>query len=146
MVLICNCANVASGSNVGKEVKRTLSLITVYCSLWSFDMEQGTKIRYFLFESAINYARPFVCFWRDSPQRARAFSFTRFLDHTQRRATFCRTPLDEWSTHPKDLYLTTSNTHKRKTSMPPVGFESTILAGERPLTYTLHRAATGTGM
>ena len=29
--------------------------------------------------------------------------------------------------------------------MPPVGFETTISAGERPLTYALDRAATGTG-
>ena len=29
--------------------------------------------------------------------------------------------------------------------MPPVGFEPTILAGERPQTYALDRAATGTG-
>ena len=29
--------------------------------------------------------------------------------------------------------------------MPPVGFESTIAAGERPQTYALDRAATGTG-
>jgi hypothetical protein len=29
--------------------------------------------------------------------------------------------------------------------MLPVGFESTISAGERPQTYTLDRAATGTG-
>jgi len=37
----------------------------------------------------------YVCFWRDSPQAARASSFTRFLDHTQRRTTVGRTPLDE---------------------------------------------------
>jgi hypothetical protein len=37
----------------------------------------------------------FVCFWRDSPQWARASSFTRVLGHTQRRTTFGRTPLDE---------------------------------------------------
>ena len=30
--------------------------------------------------------------------------------------------------------------------MPPVGFEPTISAGERPQTYTLERAATGTGI
>ena len=30
--------------------------------------------------------------------------------------------------------------------MPPVGFELTISAGERPRTYTLDRAATGTGV
>ena len=29
--------------------------------------------------------------------------------------------------------------------MPPVGFEPTISAGERPQTYALDRAATGTG-
>ena len=29
--------------------------------------------------------------------------------------------------------------------MAPVGFEPTISAGERPKTYTLDRAATGTG-
>ena len=29
--------------------------------------------------------------------------------------------------------------------MPPVGFEPTIPAGERPQTYALDRAATGTG-
>jgi len=30
--------------------------------------------------------------------------------------------------------------------MPPVGFELTISAGERPQTYALDRAATGTGI
>ena len=30
--------------------------------------------------------------------------------------------------------------------MPPVGFEPTISAGERPQTYALDRAATGTGV
>ena len=35
------------------------------------------------------------CFWRDNPQWATASSRTRFLDHTQRRITLSRTPLDE---------------------------------------------------
>ena len=61
----------------------------------------------------------FVCLWRDSPHRARASSFTRFLDHTQRRSTVGRTPLDEWSARRRDLYLTTHNTHNRQTSIPP---------------------------
>jgi hypothetical protein len=30
-------------------------------------------------------------------------------------------------------------------SMPPVGFEPTIAAGERPMTYVLDRAASGIG-
>jgi len=77
----------------------------------------------------------FSFFWRDRPppQWAMASSFTRFLDHTQRHITVGRTPLDEWSARHRDLYLTTHNTHDRQTSMPPVGFEPTISAGERPL-------------
>ena len=68
------------------------------------------------------------------------------LDHTQRRTTVGRTPLDERSARHRDLYLTTHNTHNRQISMPPVGFEPKISAGERPQTYALDRAATGTGV
>jgi hypothetical protein len=75
-----------------------------------------------------------------------ASSFLRFLDYTQRRTTVGRTPLDEWSARRKDLYPTTHNTHNRQTSMPLVRFETTISAGERPQTYALDRAATGTGL
>jgi len=53
-----------------------------------------------------------------SPSRAKASTFLSFLDPTQRRTTFGRTPLDEWSTRRRDLYLTTHNTHNRQTSMP----------------------------
>jgi hypothetical protein len=70
-----------------------------------------------------------------------ASSFLRFPDHTQRRATVGRSPLDKWSARRRDLYLTTPNTHNRQTSMPTVGFESTISVGERPQTYALDRAA-----
>jgi len=65
--------------------------------------------------------------------------------HTQRRTTVGRTPLDEWLSRRRDLYLTTHNKHARQTSMTPVGFEPTISAGKRPHTYTLDRAAIGTG-
>ena len=71
--------------------------------------------------------------------------FLVFLDHTQRRSIVGRTPLDEWSARRRDLYLTTHDTHNRQISMPPVGFEPTISAGERPQTYALDRVATGTG-
>ena len=84
--------------------------------------------------------------WRCDPTRVMASSYMRFLDHTQRRITVGRTPLDEWSARRRDLYLTTHNTHNRQTSMPQVGFEPTISAGERPQTYALDRAATGTGI
>ena len=88
----------------------------------------------------------FVCFWRNSPQWAMASSFTRFLDHTQRRTIVGRSSLDEWSARRGDLHLTTHNTHNRQTSMPPVGFDPTVSAGERPQTHALDRAATGTGI
>ena len=68
-----------------------------------------------------------------------------FLDHTQRRTTVGRTPLDEWSARRRDLYLTTHNTHNRQTFMPPVRFEPTISAGQRPQTCALDPAATATG-
>ena len=54
-----------------------------------------------------------IFFWRNSPQWARASSFTRFLDHTQRRTTVGRIPLDGWSARRRDLYLTTHNTYDR---------------------------------
>jgi hypothetical protein len=76
--------------------------------------------------------QPIVGFVFYSLYRALASSRTRLLDHTQRRATFGRTPLNEWSVRRRDLYLTTHNTHNRQTSMPRVGFEPTIPAGERP--------------
>jgi len=72
--------------------------------------------------------------WRCDPTRVMASSFLRFMDHTQRRTTVGRTPLDEWSARRRDLYLTTHNTHNRQTSMPPVGFEPTMSAGEWPQT------------
>ena len=50
------------------------------------------------------------------------------------------------SSSQRPLYLRAHNTHSRQTSMPPVGFEPTISAGERPLTYALDRAATGIGL
>ena len=85
-------------------------------------------------------------FWHDSPQWARASSFMRFLDHTQQHTTVGRAPIDEWSAWHRDLYLTTHDTHNKQISMPPVGFEPTISVGERPQTYALDHAATGTGI
>ena len=74
------------------------------------------------------------------PTWVMAFSFL-LVDHTQRHITVDRTPLDEWSFRRRDIYLTT-----QQTSTPPVGFEPTISAGERPKTYALDRAAAGTGI
>ena len=66
--------------------------------------------------------------------------FLMFLDHTKRRTTVGRTPLDEWSARRRNLYLTTHDTHNRHISMPPVGFEPKISAGERPAAAHLLRS------
>ena len=84
--------------------------------------------------------------WCCGPTRAMTSSALRSLDHTQRHSTVGRTPLNEWSTCSRDIYLTTHNSHKGQISMPPAGFEPTILAGERRPIYGLDRAATGIGM
>ena len=66
--------------------------------------------------------------------------FLMFLDHTQWRTTVGRTPLDEWSARRRDLHLTTHDTHNRQISMPLVGFEPKISAGERPQATRLLRS------
>jgi hypothetical protein len=88
----------------------------------------------------------YVCFWCDSPHWSMASSFTRFLDHKQRRTTVGGTFLDEWSARHRDLYLTTHNTYNKQTSMPPVGFTPTVSAGKWLQTYALNRTATGTSL
>ena len=85
----------------------------------------------------------FVC-GATAPSGARASSFPRFLDHTQRRTTFGRTPLDEWLSRRRDLYLTTHNTHNRQTSKSPVGFEPTVPTDNQP--QGLDRVAAGAGI
>ena len=72
----------------------------------------------------MNSSYHFFFRWRCGPTRARASSFLRFLDHTQRRIIFRGTPLDEWSARRRDLYLTTHNTHNRQISMPPGGIRT----------------------
>ena len=69
-----------------------------------------------------------------------------FLDHTKRRTTVGRIPLDERSARRRDLYLTTHDTHDRQISMPPVGFEPTISSGERPVTAHLMDTWTQNGI
>jgi hypothetical protein len=59
-----------------------------------------------------------------------------------RHTTLGSTSIEEGSASRRDLYLTTYNTHKRQTSIPPVEFEPAPPARERPQTYALDRAAT----
>ena len=102
---------------------RTFRKLQIY-SKWHQDYSKSFKYirllkyethctKYFL--SCCHRALNFSPLWRCGPTRARASSFTRFLDHTQRRTTVCRTPLDEWSARRRDLCLTRHNTHNRQT-------------------------------
>jgi len=60
------------------------------------------------------------------------------FDHTQRRTTFGRTPLDELSALHINVYLTT---HNRQTLITSVGFEPTISVGERATDIRLRPCA-----
>ena len=84
----------------------------------------------------------FFSLWHCSPTRSMASSFMRFLDHTQRRTTVGRTPLDEGSTPRGDIYLITHNTHKDKHLFPQ---RDSNPQSQRPRTCTLDRPARGTG-
>jgi len=42
--------------------------------------------------------------------------------HVVRHTTLSKTPLGEGLACPRDIYLTSFNTHKRQTSMSPAGF------------------------
>ena len=80
-------------------------------------------------------------FWRNpsgpGPSHSRRFQIINTTTHHSRYDSSGR----EIS---RDLYLTTYNTHNRQTSMPPVGFEPAISAGELQQTCALDRAAIGT--
>ena len=72
----------------------------------------------------------FVCFWRCGLTRAMASSFTRFLDHTQRRTTVGRTPMDASGrlNSASQRPLSDNTQHLQQTSMLPVGFEPNNLS------------------
>jgi hypothetical protein len=66
-----------------------------------------------------------------------------FLDHTQRRTTVGRTPLDERSARRRDHNQTTHQTTNRQKTIPPAGLEPKITAGERPPAEILGTNPTG---
>ena len=76
-------------------------------------------------------------------QRTLASSFSRFLGNTTTRHS--RQDFPGHVINPSQIPLSDNTQPSQQTSMPPVGFEPTISAGERPKTYALDRAATGTG-
>ena len=93
-----------------------------------------TKIRHEIWVFSFNYS-PIG----PGPPHCRGFTIT--LRHT----TLGRTPMNEWSTRRRDLYLTTHNTHKRQKFTPPAELEPAIPAIERLQINALDREATGIG-
>ena len=89
-----------------------------FCHLCS-QLRDPTSLHRFLadwnYSTSINYSG------HNSPTRARAVSFFRFLDHTQWHTPVGRTPLDGWSARRRDLYLTTLNTHWQETDIHAPG-------------------------
>jgi len=63
------------------------------------DLRVGNKVRFPALDGIVTKLTVLLIFYvyfrHNSPQGARASSFTRFLDHTQRRNTVSRTPPDE---------------------------------------------------
>ena len=66
-----------------------------------------------IIRSVVNCEGFLFFLWPCDPTRVMASSFTRFLDHTQRRTAVGMTPLDKWSARRRDLYLTTHDTHNK---------------------------------
>jgi hypothetical protein len=80
----------------------------------------------------------FFSLWLCSPARSMISSFTRFLDHTQQRATVGSPPLEEWSARRRDRDFQ----HTQQISMPPVGlFLTALYCPLRPFTHGRSRRA-----
>ena len=69
----------------------------------------------------------YLFIWCNSPTRARAASFLRFLDHTQRHTTRGRVPLHEGSARRRVLHLQIYDTHHRQPYPPPGFLVSSVL-------------------
>ena len=77
------------------QVTWTLEFKFVYTT---FKFFKHCRVNLILLRSIVTrQMRVFFLFWRNIPHWARASSFKRLLDRTQRRTTVGRTPLDEWS-------------------------------------------------
>jgi hypothetical protein len=77
---------------------------------------------------------------RSGPRPPHSWDFEIILRHT----ALGRTPLDERSTRPREVYPTTHNNYKRQTSMHLAGFEPAVPASERPQTRSVDHAYNGT--
>jgi len=114
---VCSCGRELCWRQLGLKLRKLYLLHVLWSVRILFEQTSYVYIIYFALIimcifSYWRYNPLWVCILQPS-SGAIASSRTRFLDHTQRRATVGRTPLDEWSIRRRDLYLTTHNTHDR---------------------------------
>jgi hypothetical protein len=95
-----------------------------------------------VYRSVLYVSLIILLLFAQQPSMGHSLLIHEFLNDTKRCNTAGRTPLDEKSARRKD-HLTTHNTHNRQTSMPPVGLEPKISAGQRPQAYALGYGYTG---
>ena len=84
-----------------------------YPAMFLYMQSHGLRKLYGLPGTWVNLHMCVFFLWRCGPTRALAYSFLRFLDHTQPRITVGRTPLDAWSGRRRDLCLTTQNIYNK---------------------------------
>ena len=87
----------------------------------------------------------FFFFVARQPRWARASSLSTLHDHTQTHCNWQDSSGRVISPTQRPLSDNTNNTHKKRTSMPRMGFKPAIPAGEKLQTHTLNRAAAGIG-
>jgi len=97
------------------------SIMTVHFVTWDARRCVVWKSSWFIFYTFFSFRGPAV---PTGPGLPHYRSFTIVL----RSTTLGRTPLDEWSARRRDFCLTTHNTHKQQTFMPPAGFEIIVPA------------------
>ena len=117
--------NLPEHCNLSEDIQQSCLTVTINC------MQEMHPVRHLLLNSITTY-----WVWLFIHEVSRLHTTAH---HSQQDF------LEQWPARPRDLYLITHNTHNRQTSVPSVGFESTTPAGERPQTYALDRAVTGTG-
>jgi hypothetical protein len=91
------------------------SLIYLHDYCTTIILTETELLKFSPFCPAFSFVSSFFL-WHCDPTRVMASSFLRFLDHTQRRTTVGRSPLDEWSARRRDLYLTTHNPRSQQAS------------------------------
>jgi hypothetical protein len=105
-----------------------------------------SRVRCFTRQSSWTASLFFLCFVlflarRPSPppppQWVKDSSFTRIPDHTQRRTTVGRSPLDEWSARRRDCPPDNAE-HSQQIFMSPVGYELRISVGWESVINVTH--------